>query len=64
MNRNEIILELVKSLNMGNSGYINDRVHYAKTQYTQLVKEGLINDNGWALKVQEEENKGLNKENN
>lgn len=38
----KIIVELVCSFNAGDSGYINDRVHYAIEQYEQLVKKGII----------------------
>lgn len=40
----EIILELVISLNKGNSGYINDRVAYAIDQYYQLVRHDVIKE--------------------
>ena len=42
MNREEIIMQLLISLNQGNSGYINERVRYAIEQYDKLVKEGII----------------------
>lgn len=38
----QIVLELVKSLNQGNTGYSNDRVDMAIKQYNQLVDAGLI----------------------
>ena len=40
--REEIILELIKSLNTGNCGYISDRVYYACKQYNDLVDRGII----------------------
>ena len=44
MVKEEIILQLVCSLNAGDSGYINDRVRYAIEQYEQLVKKGIIKE--------------------
>lgn len=40
--KTKTIIELVCSLNAGDSGYINDRVYYAIEQYEQLVKKGII----------------------
>jgi hypothetical protein len=40
--REDIIFELVKSLNIGNSGYVDSRVDYAIEQYNQLVRSGVI----------------------
>ena len=40
----EIILDLVISLNTGDSGYINDRVPSAIYQYQQLVNAGIIEE--------------------
>lgn len=44
MTKEEIILQLVRSLNAGDSGYINDRARYAIEQYEQLVKKGIIKE--------------------
>lgn len=44
MTKAEIILQLVCSLNAGDSGYINDRVGYAVRQYEQLVDRGIIKE--------------------
>ena len=44
MTKEEIILQLVCSLNAGDSGYINDRVHYAIEQYERLVKKSIIKE--------------------
>lgn len=38
----EIIFELVKSLNAGNSGDCNERVPIAIHQYERLVRNGII----------------------
>lgn len=35
-----VLLELVKSLNMGNSGYQSDRVEMAKNQLRELRRVG------------------------
>ncbi len=40
----EIILDLIMSLNRGNSGYIDERVRYACEQYNELVKAGIIKE--------------------
>jgi hypothetical protein len=40
----EVILELVLSLNKGDSGYIDERVSYAAEQYGKLVALGLIKE--------------------
>lgn len=40
----EVILDLVMSLNRGNSDYINDRVPTAIYQYQQLVNAGIIEE--------------------
>jgi hypothetical protein len=42
--RAEVILDLVLSMNRGNSGYINDRVVEAIAQYQQLVNAGIIEE--------------------
>ena len=45
MNKEEIILKLLESLNMGNSGYsspANCRVEMAIAQYNELVNNGVI----------------------
>ena len=39
MNREEIIMQLLISLNQGDSGYIDERVKYATEQYDKLVKK-------------------------
>lgn len=44
MTKGEIILQLVCSLNTGDSGYINDRVGYAVHQYEQMVERGIIKE--------------------
>lgn len=44
MTKEEIVLQLVCSLNTGDSGYISDRVRYAIEQYGQLVKKGVIKE--------------------
>ncbi len=40
----EVILDLVLSMNKGNSGYSNDRVADACYQYQQLVRAGIIEE--------------------
>jgi hypothetical protein len=40
----KIIIDLVCSLNKGNSGYIDERVRYAIEQYNKLVKAGIIEE--------------------
>ena len=42
--KEEIIYELLLSLNNGDSGYIDRRVDYAIQQYEQLVKAGIIKE--------------------
>jgi hypothetical protein len=42
MSKEEIILDLVKSLNMGNSCSYDDRVNIAISQYDQMVRLGVI----------------------
>ena len=42
MSKEELIIQLLISLNQGNSGYIQDRVRYAIEQYDELVREGII----------------------
>ena len=42
MNKEELIIQLLISLNQGNSGYINDRVDYAINQYKKLVEKKII----------------------
>lgn len=44
MTKEEIVLQLVCSLNAGNSGYICERVHHAIGQYAQLVEKGIIKE--------------------
>jgi hypothetical protein len=40
--KEEIIFELLKSLNQGNSGYVDGRIDKAIEQYDDLVSEGII----------------------
>ena len=40
--KEEIIYELLLSLNKGNNGYYADRVYAAIYQYNQLVTENII----------------------
>lgn len=40
--REEIIFELLKSLNQGNSGYVGERADKAIMQYNQLVNRNVI----------------------
>ena len=40
----DVILELVMSLNKGNSGYVDERARYAREQYDALVKNGIIEE--------------------
>lgn len=42
--REEIIYELVLSLNNGNSSYVNDRVELAIDQYDKLVEKDIIKE--------------------
>lgn len=42
----KIIIDLVCSLNKGNSGYIDERVRYAIEQYNKLVEAGIIVEEG------------------
>ena len=44
MTKEEIILQLVLSLNRGNSDGAYDRVGYAVAQYEQMVKRGIIKE--------------------
>jgi hypothetical protein len=44
MSKEEIILQLVLSLNRGNSGCAYDRVSYAIAQYDRLVAAGIIKE--------------------
>ena len=44
MTKAEIILQLVLSLNRGNSGGAYDRVTYAIAQYERLVEQGIIKE--------------------
>lgn len=46
MTKEEIILQLVLSLNRGNSGGAYDRVSYAIAQYERLVERGIIKEEG------------------
>jgi hypothetical protein len=43
-NKEDIILTLLTSLNAGNSGYVQERVHYAIAQYNELVEKGIIKE--------------------
>lgn len=45
MKKEEVILELLKSLNMGNSGCPENRVNIAISQYNKLVKEIIKEEN-------------------
>lgn len=40
--KEEIIYELLISLNNGNNATIYERLKYAKVQYSQLVEEGIV----------------------
>lgn len=40
----DIILDLIMSMNRGNSGYISERPRYAIEQYQQLVDNGIIKE--------------------
>jgi len=42
--KEEIVYELVLSLNQGDTCYTKDRVCLAVTQYNQLVEEGIIEE--------------------
>jgi len=42
MSKLDLVVELVKSLNQGNSGNADERVEMALYQYNQIEKEGLI----------------------
>ena len=42
MSKEELIIQLLISLNKGDSGYINERVRYAIEQYDKLVKEKIL----------------------
>lgn len=42
MTKEEIILQLVLSLNRGDSGHFFDRVIFAERQYEQMVERGII----------------------
>lgn len=42
--KEELILELLLSLNKGNSGYITDRVSHVIFQYEKLVEAGIIKE--------------------
>ena len=44
MTREEIILQLLISLNQGNCSYANQRVDIAIEQYNQLVEKSVIED--------------------
>jgi hypothetical protein len=44
MDKATVILELLKSLNAGSSGYVQDRVNYAIMQYNELVEKGIIKE--------------------
>ena len=42
--KEEIIYEILLSLNNGNSGYIDERVKYDIKQYEQLVEQKIIKE--------------------
>jgi len=42
--KEEIIYELVLSLNKGDSYYIDERVNVAMEQYDKLVKKGIVKE--------------------
>ena len=42
--KEEIIYELVLSLNNGDSGYVDKRVDYAIEQYEQLIQKGIVRE--------------------
>jgi hypothetical protein len=42
--REEIIYELLLSLNKGNTGPVDNRIYYALDQYKQLVEQGIVKD--------------------
>ena len=42
--KEEIIMQLLISLNQGNCGYIQDRVRYAIEQYNKLVSQKIIDE--------------------
>lgn len=44
MTKEEIILQLVLSLNRGNTGGAYDRVNYALAQYERLVAAGVFQE--------------------
>jgi hypothetical protein len=44
MTKEEIILQLVLSLNRGNTGGVYDRVGFAIAQYDRLVAAGVIKE--------------------
>ena len=44
MTKEEIILQLVLSLNRGDTGGAYDRVSYAVRQYEQMVERGIIKE--------------------
>lgn len=44
MTKEEIILQLVLSLNRGDSGNVYDRVFYAERQYERMVQYGIIKE--------------------
>lgn len=44
MTKEEIILQLVLSLNRGDTGNAYDRVSYAIAQYERLVERGIIKE--------------------
>ena len=44
MTKEEIILQLVLSLNRGDSGHFYDRVLHAVRQYELLVERGIIKE--------------------
>lgn len=41
MNKDEFIIKAVLSLNNGDSGYYEERVKRAITQYNQLIEQGI-----------------------
>lgn len=42
--KEEIIYELVRSLNQGNCSYASDRVDIAVIQYNKMVENGIIKE--------------------
>lgn len=44
--REEIIYELLLSLNNGDTAYYSERIEYAILQYNQLVRKGIVSEKG------------------